>query len=186
LDSRASHWDSLSFGSIGEAVTNQIPVSIELPTNAFSRQNQGNLFQVGHPQRMAAMFSADPLLEILGEFTNFDAGTELIELQNMVPIPHRYTHHFIAGHLTPCQAWEIVGNEIMTHGNQVACAPLMNLLRLACTQHQAGDTASILAHEALDVPMLDAALIQHRTEIIAHKLPGLNSTPTLAAGQQVA
>jgi hypothetical protein len=30
-----------------------------------------------------------------------------------------------------------------------------------------------------------AALIQHRMELIARKLPGLNNTPMLAAGQQV-
>ena len=32
----------------------------------------------------------------------------------------------------------------------------------------------------------NAVLVQHRTELIAHKLPGLNRTPVLAAGQRVA
>jgi hypothetical protein len=131
------------------------------------------------------MFRADPQLELLGEFTNFEASTELNESQNMVAIFHQYMRHFIAGPLTPRQAWEIVGHEITTHGDQITCTPLLSFMRLTCTQHKAGDTTSVLAIQPLTVPMLDATLIQHPTELITHKLPGLNSTPTLAAGQQV-
>jgi hypothetical protein len=43
-----------------------------------------------------------------------------------------------------------------------------------------------LARPELSVPLADAVLVQHRTELIAHKLPGLNRTPVLAAGQQAA
>jgi hypothetical protein len=57
----------------------------------------------------------------------------------------------------------------------------------ACTQNATSNTAPLcLARKTLMVLLLDAALIQHGTKSIAHKLPGLNSTPTLAAGQQVA
>jgi hypothetical protein len=62
----------------------------------------------------------------------------------------------------------------------------MNFLRLACTLNIAGDTASPVAQGPLVVPLADATLIQHRTELIEHKLPGLNRTPIMAAGQQVA
>jgi hypothetical protein len=186
LGQPATLWDDRIFGSVGEVVANQNPITVELPTTAFSRLNQGNQFRVGHAQRMAAMFGADPALELLGEFTNFDAGTELVESRNLVPIPHRYMRYFVSGPLTPRLAWEIVGADIANNNDQVACAPLLNFIRLACTRNAAGDTASPLARAVLDVPLADAALIQHRTELIAHKLPGLNSTPILAAGQQVA
>jgi hypothetical protein len=186
LGQPATQWDDRIFGSIGEVVANQNPITIELPATAFSRLGGGALHRVGHAQRMAAMFGADPELQLLGEFTNFDAGTELLQSRNLVPIPHRYMRHFISSPLTPRQAWEIVGAEIVNNNDQVACATLLDFIRLSCTRHAEGDTASPLAQEALVVPLADAALIQHRTELIAHKLPGLNSTPVLAAGQQVA
>jgi hypothetical protein len=186
LGQPATQWDDRIFGSVGEVVANQNPITVELPDTAFSRQGGGNLFRVGHAQRMAAMFGADPTLQLLGEFTNYDAGTELIQSRNLVPIPHRYMRHFVTGPLTPRQAWEIVCADIDNHNDQVACAPLVNFIRLACTRSAAGDTASPLARNALAVPLADTALIQHRTELIAYKLPGLNSTPVLAAGQQVA
>jgi hypothetical protein len=186
LGQPATQWDNRIFGSINEVVGNQNPTTIELPADAFSRQNGGNLYRVGQQQLMSAMFGADPTLELLGEFANFDAGTELVGSRNMVPIPHRYMRHFIAGPLTPRQAWEIVGHDIVSHNDQAACAPLLDFLRLACTRNAAGDTASPLARPELTVPLADALLVQHRTELIAHKLPGLNRTPVLAAGQQVA
>jgi hypothetical protein len=137
LGQPATQWDNCIFGSINEAVRNQNPTTIELPADAFSRQNGGNLYRVGQQQRMAAMFGADPTLELLGEFANFDAGTELVGSRNMVPIPHRYMRHFIAGPLTPRQAWEIVGHNIVSHNDQAACAPLLDFLRLACTRNAA-------------------------------------------------
>jgi hypothetical protein len=48
----------------------------------------------------------------------------------------------------------------------------------------AGDTPLVLASQTLTVPLADVALIQHRTELIAHKLPSLNSMPMLAANQE--
>jgi hypothetical protein len=136
---------------------------------------------------MAAMFGADPTLELLDEFANFDAGTELVGSHNMVPIPRRYMRHFIAGRLTPRKAWEIVGLNIVSHNNQAACAPLLDFLRLACTRNAAGDTASPLARPELTVLLADALLVvQHQRELITHKLPRLNHTLVLADGQQVA
>jgi hypothetical protein len=144
------------------------------------------MFRVGLSQRMDASFGADPDLQLLGPFANFDAGTELLESRNMVPIPHRYMRFFLASPLTPRQAWETVAHAIITNNDQAACAPLLDFIRLACTSNAAGDNASPLARQALIVPQLDAPLMRHRTELIEHKLPGLNRTPIMAAGQQVA
>jgi hypothetical protein len=135
---------------------------------------------------MDAMFNADPNLALLGAFNNHDASTKLIQSRNIVPVPHRYMRHFIRGHLTPRQAWEIVGQYIITINNTVPCAPLLNFLRLACTINALGDTALTLAHNTIVVPLADTTLTHHRTELVQHKLPGLHRTPIMAAGQQVA
>jgi hypothetical protein len=187
LGQPATQWDNRLSGSIDEVVGNQNPATIELPVDAFSRQNGGNLFRVAHPQRMVAMYGADPALELLGEFANFDAGTELVQSRNMVLIPHRYMRHFLNGPLTPRQAWEVVGYDIILLNDAVSYATLLTFLRLACVRNTSADTALPLTPPELSVPLADAVLVQNRTdELIAHKLPGLNGTPILAAGQQVA
>jgi hypothetical protein len=154
LGQPATQWDNRLFGSINKVVGNQNPTTVELPANAFSRQNGGKLFGVAHPQRMVAMHGADPALELLGEFTNFDAGTELVKSRNMVTIPHRYMRHFLNGPLTPRQAWEVVGHDIVSHNDAVSCAPLLTFLHLACVQNTAADTASPLARPELSVPQM--------------------------------
>jgi hypothetical protein len=125
------------------------------------------------------MFAADPALQLLGEFANHQSC-------NMVLILHHYMWHFISGPLTPCQAWEILAHDIIHHNKQVVCAPLINFLHPACTHNVAGDTSSILVCTAFELPLADAALVNHHQEFIQHKLSGLNWTPVLAAGLQVA
>jgi hypothetical protein len=132
-------------GPINEVVGNQNPTPVELSLDAFNRLNGGNLFRVAQPQQMVAMYGADPALELLEEFADFDAGTELVQSCNMVPIPNRYIRHFINGPLTPCQAWEVVGHDIVSHNDAIACATLLTFLRLACVCNAAIDTASPLA-----------------------------------------
>jgi hypothetical protein len=79
-----------------------------------------------------------------------------------------------------------VGQDIITSNDTIPCAPLLNFVRLACTINALGDTASTLAQDTIAVPLADASLIHHRTELVQRKLPGLTSTPIMAAGQQVA
>jgi hypothetical protein len=93
--------------------------------------------------------------------------------------------HFIHGPLTPRQAWEVVAHEIILNNDQVTCAPLLNFLCLACTRNVDADTASPLAQPEFTVPLADTLLTRHRTELVEHKVPGLNRTPILAAGQQI-
>jgi hypothetical protein len=86
---------------VGEVVSNQNPITVELPATAFSRQGGGNLYQAGHPQRMAAMFGADPDLQLLGEFTNFDAGTKRLIQSGKQPCANTCSWLHEAFHLKP-------------------------------------------------------------------------------------
>jgi hypothetical protein len=96
-------------------------------------------------------------------------------------------HHFIPGPLiSPHLAWEIVAHDVIAHGDAASCAPLLDFFRLSCTLQFAGDTSSALSMGPFIVLLLDANLVTHRTTLVQHKLPGLNQTPTMAAGQAIA
>jgi hypothetical protein len=65
LGQPASQWGNHLSGAV---ITNQIPVvTVKLPATAFSQQNGGHLFHVGHPQCMAAVYGREPQLELLGK-----------------------------------------------------------------------------------------------------------------------
>jgi hypothetical protein len=162
------------------------PATIYFPDDAFALIGTGANYRVPTHQLLNAGSAADPNCEILGPYVNGDVGTDLIQCRNIVGVPHCYMRHFLPGPLTPCLAWELVAHDITANGDAAHCGSLINFLCLACTIHAAGDTASPLARGPLDVPISDAHLIRHRTALIQHKLPGLNQTPTLAAGQAIA
>jgi hypothetical protein len=84
----------------------------QLLIDAFNYQNGGNLFRVGKSQRMAAMYGTYPALELLGEFTNFDAGTQLVQSWKMVLITHCYMRPFIGG--TRCGKWSEMTSSCIT------------------------------------------------------------------------
>ena len=182
----ATPWDNQIFASLHDVVGNQIPTNVHFPTDAFNRLGAGANYRVPLAQALDASFAADQNLALVGPYNNNDAGTELLQSRNLVGVPHRYMRHFLTGPLTPRLAWELVGQAIVTNGDLATCAPLYDYLRLACTLHAAGDTASPLAREPFDIPLADANLIAHRMALVQHKLPGLNQTPTMAAGQAIA
>jgi hypothetical protein len=76
----------------------------------------------------------------------------------------------------------------MNNNDQVDCAPLLSFLRLACTRNVIGDGRGPVARPVLKVPLADTVVLltRHHTELVEFKLPGLNRTPILGAGQQVA
>jgi hypothetical protein len=66
LGQPATQWDNHMFGPINEVVGNQNPTTVELPIDAFNRLNGENLFRVAQPQRMVAMYGADPAFRFRG------------------------------------------------------------------------------------------------------------------------
>jgi hypothetical protein len=131
-------------------------------------------------------YAADPNMATVGPYNNHDAGTKLIECRNVVGVQHRYMRHFIPGPLTPRLAWEMVAHDVIASGDATTCASLINFIRLACMLHLVGDTASPLAMNPFAVPLSGGDLMRHQTKLVQHKLPGLNQTPTFAAGQAIA
>jgi hypothetical protein len=185
LGQPATQWDNRNFGSLGDAVGHQIPSTVELPATIFNQLNNGTNYRVGVPQLMDLVFN-DPNVAACGPFGNHDAGTELIQSRNSVPVPHRYMGYFLGPPRTPKEVWFAVGHSLINNGDTETCRPLFDFIRLACTLNAAGDTASPLAQEDYITPTADAPLIRHRTELIQAKLPGLNMTPEIQGAMNIA
>jgi hypothetical protein len=151
----------------------------------FNQLNNGTNYRVGVPQLMDLVLN-DPAMALCGPFGNHDAGTELIQSRNSVPVPHRYMGYFLGPQHTPREVWFAVGHSIINNGDIETCQPLFDFIRLACTLNVAGDTASPLAIENYVTPTADAVLIRHHTDLIQAKLPGLNMTTELQGNMNIA
>jgi hypothetical protein len=170
-------WDNKLFASINDIIGNQIPATIHFPADAFTRQGGGAFYKAPTQQLLDATFGASPNQESVGPYANANPGTELVESQNVVGVPHCYMQHFLPGPLTPQQAWEMVAHNVIAN---------RDFIQLACNLQTTADTSPVLAMGPFNVPLVDANLIQHCIGLVQHKLPGMNQTPTMAAGQAIA
>jgi hypothetical protein len=100
-------------------------------------------------------------------------------------VPFRYVRILLQRPLTPREAWVQLAGAIYNYGNQIACEPLLDWLRVAITR-QGEDQASRLQQEHPRVPLMLPDLVQRRWQLIITDLPALSSGATMAAGHVIA
>jgi hypothetical protein len=121
----------------------------------------------------AVAANADPNL-LVGPYTAEDANTETIRVRNTCYVPPAYVPLFLAGPLSPRQAWETVRAQIMVDQREESCAPLINFLRCAITISQAGQ-APVLCTAPPTAPLAPPLLLDRRRLIIEQDFPVLNN-----------
>jgi hypothetical protein len=138
------------------------------------------------PQRkvLNQLLAAGPELELLGPFGNNDAGTDVIRVCQVMLVPFCYVQLFLQRPLTPREAWVQVAGAIYNNGNQIACEPLLDWLRVTITR-QGEDLASRLQQEHPRAPLMLPDLVQHHWQLVITDLPALSSGATMAAGHVI-
>jgi hypothetical protein len=139
------------------------------------------------PQRkiLDQALAAEPAAELLGPFGNEDTGTDVIRVCQAMLVPFCYVRILLQRPLTPREAWVQLAGAIYNDGTQVACAPLLDWLRVAITR-QGENQASRLQQEHPRVPLMLPALVQRCWQLVINDLPVLSSGATLAAGHVIA
>ena len=67
----------------------------------------------------------------LHPFDENDADVEVVQSRRFVPIPHAYIMQFLFRTLTPADAWNQIGLQIIADGREADCQVLLNFLRMA-------------------------------------------------------
>ena len=133
LGQPASQWDNQFFAIKGELVHNR-PTIVAWGNNYFHQTPQHRVPTIA---AITAALAGDPDATELGPFTDADADTEVIRTRGCMFVPPPYVRQFlITGSLTPREAWEQVGTQVVADGNEVACKPLLDFLRGALTVPQ--------------------------------------------------
>jgi hypothetical protein len=171
------------YAFFGDVTNGQSPPSVEWPANAFYQV--GVLVRVSLREVIDQTLAGDPELKLLGPHENDEAGTEVIRVRQSMLVPFRYVRLLLPGSLTPREAWIQLAGAIYNDGKQVACAPLLDWLRVALTRQAAG-TASRLQQEHPRVPLLLPELMNRRWQLVLGDLPALSGSATLAAGHAIA
>ena len=168
----ATPWDGNLYVQKGELFRNH-GLTVHFHDEYFNQvQNQ---IRVPSPAAIDASYAGDPDAIILGPYNQNDADTELIRCRRTCYVPPPYAALFLAGPLTPRQAWERVRGAIVNDGREGACSPLLNYLRAALTRSLDNQPPFLALTAAPTVPAADVLLLEHRRAIIERDFPGLNA-----------
>jgi len=180
-----TQWDHMAFAFIGDLVHQQIQ-TVRLPVDAF---HQVPVFIIPSAVRLANEFAADPTAELVGPYTNNDPEIEPFRTRRVMLLPHRFVNIFLGQNLTPRRAYADVLARVTADGTAVACAPLMDWLRAACTRitiNGANSEASPMAQMHPGAPVADAELLRHRWELVSRDLPALDPAQVQHSAQHIA
>ena len=129
-------------------------------------------------------FAGDADALQLGPFVDDDADTEPIRVRRTCYVQPAYVPLFLAGNLSPREAWMAVHGQIVIDNRAQECAVLVDYLRAAITISGLGQPP-VLTIVPLTAPLADAILLDHRrANCLEQDFPSLNAAlPRLQQNQ---
>jgi len=110
------------FAFEGNLFNNQ-GLNVELPNEFFSLV--GNQLLVPTAQVIQTAVAADPATEMLGPYVAGDAGTAIVRVRKMIPIPFKYVNLFLATEVTPKIFFNTIYPQMVIDGLELACTSLI-------------------------------------------------------------
>ena len=182
LGQPASQWDNQHFALKGELVHSR-PTIVSWGNQYFHQTAQHRVPTIA---AITAALAGDPNATELGPFTVADADTEIIRTRGCVFVPPPYVRPFlVTGSLTPRDAWEQVGTQVVADGREVSCKPFLDFLRGALTVPQGNGDIPILQAVPAS-PLADPQLQDHIQRILVQDFPGLGTAAGTAHQNQIA
>jgi hypothetical protein len=178
----ATPWDGQLFAQKGELFHNQSQL-VMWDTSLFHQAAAPLL--VGTPAAIDNAFAGDGTASNLGPHAPGDPDTELIRYRRTCYVPPAYVPLFLAGPVTPRQAWETCRAQIVSDRKEQDCAPLIDYLRAAITRSVV-DQIPALAVAPPNPPLSDEDLLKHRRRILENDFPLLNSAQGTIQQNQIA
>ncbi len=179
-----SPWDDRSFGFLQDVVAEggDIP-SVEVFTNFFELNPGGPVTVPATLALVDELWDADPDLCMLPFMAHVPAAapaanapaaatTRAVHTRRLMFVPARYLPIVINRRLTPRELWTDLGCAIADDGNLEPCQNLIDWILCAGVRPAAG-APSALCLPTPHVPLVDAALFQHRRRQLYLQLPAL-------------
>ena len=190
----SSAWDNRVFAFASDVMPGNYIEMAELPDNAFDvTVRQQRVPTIAHADALllaaaaaAAASGPNNRTAILQPPADGDDGpdSEEIATRYLVQVPPAYVHLVVGRKLTPREVWEELVGAIRLDGREEDCRHLVNWARVALTLRTADDghagppqpPVNCLGNvtEALPPLAVDAALQQHRWDLLSRDLPALD------------
>jgi hypothetical protein len=176
-----TQWDDDVFAAKGELNYNhQITV---LWRNSYFQQTAA--IRIPSTELINNTYAADPDIIHLGPYEPESADTTVHHVRNTCYVPPKYVPLFLAGPMTPRQAWEVVQTQIANDGNSEACAPLIQYIKATITRSTMNVVPVVAVADPI-VPLADDLLLTRRRKIIETNFPALNQNLARLQQNQIA
>jgi hypothetical protein len=113
-----------------------------------------------------------------------DEETEVVGAPRIIPVPHAYVHQFFFQTLTPAQAWNQIGMQMVADRREDDCGAVLNFLRMTLIDklgQQRNDPNVLPQVAVIDYvipPLGDAIFFGHFARKLRTLLPGATMAPT--------
>jgi hypothetical protein len=115
----------------GDTQHGQVPTTVTVPDAWF---NQIGPVQVPTIGLLGQELAAQPQAELFGPYTAGQPDVEPISTRAIILVPNRYVVPFLSTGMTPKEAYHVLSGMIHQDGNDVACEPLLDWLRVTLVQ----------------------------------------------------
>jgi hypothetical protein len=114
--------------------------------------------------------------EMLRPLDPDDEETELVSRRRIIPIPHAYVHQFLFQTLTPAEAWNQIGIQIVADGHENDCSAILKFLRMTLIDElgQRHNDPNVLPQ----VAVIDNVIPPLGDAVFLVILPGATMAPT--------
>lgn len=178
-------FDGHGHAFMGDVVDGQVPITVQVPDALY---NQLPVVQVPTGPRLEQLLLADPDAALVGPFNAGDPDVTPVTTRALVVVPNEYVRPFLGVGMRPRDAYTTLHGIISQGGQEIACEPLLDWLRVALTR-RAQDALPRTVVPPLLVPMyappdVHQVFLAYRRDIAHRDLP-LLSTSAQAQGAQV-
>ena len=166
-----SAWDGIVFAFEGDVMAGARINLVQMPAQPF------HLTNAVHAPTADALNAHWANLAVgaafVGPFQAGDADTTEVVTRRMMPVPYSYVALMHTQILTPRQAWQTVGMQVLADNQGANCQHFVDWLRVACTFRQGGADPATKQPSALTVPLADEALHKEAWNWLIQDLPAL-------------
>ena len=172
-------YDGLGLAFFGDVQDGHAPTTVTIPDNMF---NLTVAVQTPSIALLHQELNADPLLQRVGPYLAGTADVDPIVSRQIMVVPNRYAAPFLTTGMAPRQAFLALEGMIQQEHQDIACAPLLDWLRLTLTTRAGAQTAPVTCVNPLTGPAFYNP--QDQQEFAAYRISVMHQDfPQLRPGQ---
>jgi len=147
-------YDGQGLAFWGDIVAGQVPATVTVPDTGF---NQTAVVQAPTAALIQQGLAADPAATLLGPYAAGTQDVDPVVTRPLMIVPNRYAALFVTQGMTPKEAFLALEGRIRQENQEIACAPLLEWLRVALTQR--GTVANVLPPATCLPPFVGPAFL---------------------------